>query len=287
MTARSTTCSNSRTRSRKPSSGLSNPMSGGPRSSASAERGRITSTLTISIYKPPPPRLGDAGGIGDRHTLARTGVEARSALRAGACSAWRWLLGSSFARGGHRKADAEASRRHARAAVAYGADLVDGARYREPAAVDGRPSTLRRRRARSSGRLTSTHPARSRFFFGAQAHAYGGDHALAEDYATSRFLRLYGPPRPAESFMALNALLGIVRGLAGRLDEAVSSYSKAVQANPRFSFLYAFRAAALAHAGRTDEAATAASRMLAMQPHPRVASLSPFRLGILPQRRAN
>ena len=94
-------------------------------------------------------------------------------------------------------------------------------------------------------------------FFGAQAHAYGGDHALAEDYAT---LALRLSPLDPQSFMALNAL-GLVRGLAGRLDEAVSFFSKAVQANPRFSFLYAFQAAALAHAGRTDEAATAASRL--------------------------
>jgi adenylate cyclase len=112
-------------------------------------------------------------------------------------------------------------------------------------------------------------------FFRGQVHAYGGDRALAADYAT-RALHL--SPLDPQSFMALNAL-GIVRCLAGRLDEAVSFFSKAVQANPRFSFLYAFQAAALAHAGRTDEATTAASRLLAMQPHFRVASFRHFASG--------
>jgi Flp pilus assembly protein TadD len=78
--------------------------------------------------------------------------------------------------------------------------------------------------------------------------------------------------------MALNAL-GMVRGLAGRLDEAVSFFSKAVQANPRFSFLYAFQAAALAHAGRADEAVTAASRLLALQPEFHIASFRHFTSG--------
>lgn len=112
-------------------------------------------------------------------------------------------------------------------------------------------------------------------FFGAQAHAYGGDPALAEDYAT-RALRL--SPLDPQSFMAFNAL-GMVRGLAGRLDEAVSLFSKAVQANPRFSTLYVFQAAALARAGRADEAATAASRLLALQPDFRVASFRHFGSG--------
>jgi adenylate cyclase len=112
-------------------------------------------------------------------------------------------------------------------------------------------------------------------FFGGQAQAYGGDHALAEDYAT-RALRL--SPHDPQSFMALNAL-GFVRGLAGRLDEAASFFTQAVQANPRFSTLYIFQAAALAHAGRAHEAATAASRLLAMQPDFHLSSFRQFASG--------
>jgi adenylate cyclase len=112
-------------------------------------------------------------------------------------------------------------------------------------------------------------------FFGGQAQAYGGDHALAEDYAT-RALRL--SPHDPQSFMALNAL-GFVRGLTGRLDEAASFFTQAVQANPRFSTLYIFQAAALAHAGRAHEAATAASRLLAMQPDFHLSSFRQFASG--------
>ena len=183
-------------------------------------------------------------------------------------------LETRFARGGHRKADAEASERHARAAVAYGADdstaLAIASLPLSMVAHDFEAASSAVKRA-----LDLNPSCAVALFFGGQAHAYGGDHALAEDYAT---LALRLSPLDPQSFMALNAL-GIVRGLAGRLDEAVSFFSKAVQANPRFSFLYAFQAAALAHAGRTDEAATAASRMLAMQPHFRVASFRHFASG--------
>jgi adenylate cyclase len=64
-----------------------------------------------------------------------------------------------------------------------------------------------------------------------------------------------------------------------RLDDAVSLFSQAVQSNPRFSTLYIFQASALAHAGRADEAATAASRLLAMQPAFRVAPFRRFASG--------
>jgi adenylate cyclase len=183
-------------------------------------------------------------------------------------------LETRFARGGHKKADAEASVRHARAAVAYGADdstaLAIASLPLAMVAHDFEAASSAVKRA-----LDLNPSCAVALFFGAQAQAYGGDHALAEEYAT-RALRL--SPLDPQSFMALNAL-GFVRGLAGRLDEAVSFFSKAVQANPRFSTLYIFQAAALAHAGRADEAATAASRLIAMQPDFRVASFRQFASG--------
>jgi adenylate cyclase len=164
--------------------------------------------------------------------------------------------------------------RHARAAVAYGADdstaLAIASLPLAMVAHDFEAASSAVKRA-----LDLNPSCAVALFFGAQAQAYGGDHALAEEYAT-RALRL--SPLDPQSFMALNAL-GFVRGLAGRLDEAVSFFTKAVQANPRFSTLYIFQAAALAHAGRADEAATAASRLIAMQPDFRVASFRHFALG--------
>jgi adenylate cyclase len=183
-------------------------------------------------------------------------------------------LESRFARAGYSKADAVASERHARAAVAYGADdstaLAIASLPLLMVAHDFEAASSAVKRA-----LDINPSCAIALFFGAQAHADGGDHALAEDYAT-RALRL--SPLDPQSFMALNAL-GFVRGLAGRLDEAVSFFSQAVQANPRFSTLYVFQAAALAHAGRTDEAATAASRLLAMQPDFQLSSFRHFASG--------
>jgi adenylate cyclase len=183
-------------------------------------------------------------------------------------------LESRFARAGYSKADALASERHARAAVAYGADdstaLAIASLPLLMVAHDFEAASSAVKRA-----LDINPSCAIALFFGAQAHADGGDHALAEDYAT-RALRL--SPLDPQSFMALNAL-GFVRGLAGRLDEAVSFFSQAVQANPRFSTLYVFQAAALAHAGRTDEAATAASRLLAMQPDFQLSSFRHFASG--------
>ncbi len=183
-------------------------------------------------------------------------------------------LETRFARAGYSKADAAASERHARAAVAYGADnstaLAIASLPLLMVAHDFEAASSAVKRA-----LDINPSCAFALFFGGQAHAYGGDHALAEDYAT-RALRL--SPLDPQSFMAFNAL-GFVRGLAGRLDEAVSLFSKAVQANPRFSFLYVFQAAALANAGRADEAATAASRLLAMQPDFLVSSFRRFTSG--------
>jgi TolB-like protein/Tfp pilus assembly protein PilF len=183
-------------------------------------------------------------------------------------------LETRFARAGYNQADAVASERHARAAVAYGADdstaLAIASLPLLMVAHDFEAASSAVKRA-----LDLNPSCAVALFFGAQAHAFSGDPALAEDYAT-RALRL--SPLDPQSFMALNAL-AMVRGLAGQSDEAVSFFSKAVQANPRFSSLYVFQAAGLAHAGRDDEARTAASRLLALQPDFRVTSFRHFGSG--------
>jgi adenylate cyclase len=110
------------------------------------------------------------------------------------------------------------------------------------------------------------------FYFGAHIHAMGGDAATAEDFA-ERALRL--SPFDQFSYFALLAI-GTVRLRNGRFDDAASYYSKAVQANPRFSVLYALHTSALAQAGRVDEARLVVSRLLALDPNFRV---QPFKAG--------
>ena len=100
-------------------------------------------------------------------------------------------------------------------------------------------------------------------YFGAHIHAFGGDAALAEDYAV-RALRL----SPFDS-MAWEGFYspGLVHIRNQRFDEAASSVAKAVQLNSRFSWLYAVHAAALALAGRSEDAKSVAKRVLELEPN--------------------
>jgi adenylate cyclase len=92
-------------------------------------------------------------------------------------------LETRFARAGFSKADAEASERHARAAVAYGPDdstaLAMASLPLMMVAHDFEAASSAVKRA-----LDINPSCALALFFGGQAHAYGGDHALAEDYAT-------------------------------------------------------------------------------------------------------
>jgi len=55
-----------------------------------------------------------------------------------------------------------------------------------------------------------------------------------------------------------------------RFDDAAANLARAVQANPRFSVLYVAHAAALALAGRVEEAKSVAKRALELEPNFRV-----------------
>jgi len=85
---------------------------------------------------------------------------------------------------------------------------------------------------------------------------------LAEDYA-NRALRLSPfDPLSYEGYVAL----GAVRLRLRRYDDAAACLAKAVQANPRFSVLYALQASALAMAGRIEDARALARRLLELEP---------------------
>ena len=66
----------------------------------------------------------------------------------------------------------------------------------------------------------------------------------------------------------------------GRFDEAASQYSKAVQ-RPQLSVSYALYTAALAQAGRTEEAKAVAGRLLALQPNFTITSFLAHVLSIM------
>jgi adenylate cyclase len=172
-----------------------------------------------------------------------------------------WALEVRVMRAGFSEADAAAGVRHARAALAYGSDDTTAL------AVATIPLLhLGHDFAAASGAiaraLSLNGSCADALFRGAHIHGFSGDAALAEDYAV-RALRL--SPFDPLSFLA-HAGRGHVRFREGKFDEAASFYFDSVQANPRFSTLRTLQAAALALAGRTDEARFAVRRVLELEP---------------------
>jgi tetratricopeptide (TPR) repeat protein len=186
-----------------------------------------------------------------------------------------WALEMRFVRGGFSEADAAAGLRHARAALAHGGDDATALAVASLAILhlghdfEAASGAIARALALNSSCATAYH-------FGAHIHALSGDPAIAEDFA-GKALRL--SPFDQFSYLALHAI-GTVRLRQRRFDEAASSYSKAVQANPRFSTLYILHTSALALAGREEEARLVSSRLLALEPNfrsqPFMAYFSPF-----------
>jgi adenylate cyclase len=182
-----------------------------------------------------------------------------------------WVLEIRFVRGGFSETDAAAGLRHARAALAHGADDATALAVASLSILH-----LGHDFAAASGAIdravSLNGSCATAFYFGAHIHAMRGDGALAEDFA-ERALRL--SPFDQFSYFALLAI-GTVRLRNGQFADAASFYSKAVQANPRFSVLYVLHASALAQAGRLDEARLVGSRLLALEPNFR---LRPFIAG--------
>jgi adenylate cyclase len=173
-----------------------------------------------------------------------------------------WGLEMRFVRGGFSEADAASALRHARAALAHGGDdataLAVAALTVLHLGHDFEAASGAIARAVSLNGSCAT-----AFYFGAHVHALSGDAAIAEDYA-ARALRL--SPFDPTGYMALYSL-AMLRVRERRFDEAAALCSKSVQANPRFSTLYAFQTAILAEAGRDEEARSVASRLLELEPN--------------------
>jgi tetratricopeptide (TPR) repeat protein len=186
-----------------------------------------------------------------------------------------WALEMRFVRGGFNEADAGAGLRHARAALAHGGDDATALAVASLTILH-----LGHDFEAASGAITRAlslnGSCATAYYFGAHIHAFSGDAAIAENFA-DRALRL--SPFDQFSYIAWQAM-GSVRLRERRFDEAASCYSKAVQANSRFSVPYAFHASALAQAGREEEVRLVAGRLLEIEPNfrsrPFIAFLSSF-----------
>jgi TolB-like protein len=172
-----------------------------------------------------------------------------------------WGMEFRVYRGAFDEADALAGVRHAQLALTHGGDdatalaiagfvmLMLGHEFAAASGAVARALSLN-----ASSAIAH--------YKGALIHSFCGEPAVAEGYAT-RALRL--SPFDPVSFEAYLAL-GQVRFRERRYDEAAAFFAQGVQANPRLSTLYARQAAALAMAGRIEEAKSTVRRLLELKP---------------------
>jgi adenylate cyclase len=172
-----------------------------------------------------------------------------------------WCHQQRFVRYTRDPTDREAALRHARAALATGADdptalalgaLVVAISERDYATASG-----------AVGRALAINPS-SALGWGVAAivSAFAGDYAAALDRA-ARAIRL-NPLDPLRYHPEL--AVAVAEFFGGRYAEAAQAAARTVQAAPSFPVGHAMLAASLLRAGRTDEARAAARRLLVIQP---------------------
>ena len=176
-----------------------------------------------------------------------------------------------FRSAGFDETDRTEGVRHARLALALGTDDATALAYAAMTVLH-----LARDFEAASGaiaRAVSLNAScATALYWSAHIHASSGDPALAEDHA-NRALRLSPfDPLSYEGHLAL----GLVRIRLRNYADAPAHFAKAVQANPRFSVLYALHAAVLAVAGRIDEARVVGRRVLELEPAFRVGRFLEF-----------
>ena len=163
--------------------------------------------------------------------------------------------------------------RHARAAIASGTD--DATALAVAAFVIAILGKDHEAALSAIERALSLNPSSATaLYLGALIHASSGNSAAATTYA-NRALRL--SPFDPVAFVA-HVALGHVAFQEARYDEAASCYAKAVQANPRFSSYYFLQAAALALAGRVEEARPIVEQLLELDPGFRISEVFEYTL---------
>jgi TolB-like protein/class 3 adenylate cyclase/Tfp pilus assembly protein PilF len=173
-----------------------------------------------------------------------------------------WVYEMRVARGGFSEADAAAGMRHARAAIVHGADdptaLAIAALVLLHLGRDFPAASNAVTRA-----LELNHSSAIAYFFGSHINAFCGETATARDYA-QRGLRL--SPFDALAWIGHQSL-GVADLREQQYDAAAVHFGKAMQINPRFSYIYMEQCTALALAGRIDEARAAVKRLLELEPN--------------------
>ena len=176
-----------------------------------------------------------------------------------------------FTRAGLDEADRIAGIRHARAAIASGADDATALAH-AAFAISALGKDYEAALGAIDRALALNASCATAHYFGALIQAYAGRPAPAIANA-NRALRL--SPFDPFACVAYNALGGAAI-LEARHDDAASYFVKAVQANPRMSTYYVLHASALALAGRLEEARPSVRRLLELEPNFRGRIISEF-----------
>jgi TolB-like protein/class 3 adenylate cyclase/Flp pilus assembly protein TadD len=197
---------------------------------------------------------------------------------AGAHAYLAWAYEIRVARGGFSEADLAAGLHHARAAVASGSDDATALAVASLALLHlGRDFTSASNAVARALELNGS--CAVAYFLGSHVHAFCGDTATSRDYAR-KGLRL--SPFDPLSWIGHQSL-GLSDLREGLYDEAAAHFAKAIQINPRFSFIQLERTAALAMAGRADEASGTARRLLELEPGFRTSGIVGFLSFVKPE----
>jgi adenylate cyclase len=173
-----------------------------------------------------------------------------------------WAHQIHFAHGGgFDEADKIAGLRHARGAIANHVD--DATALAVGAMVIGLLGKDANAALNAIERALSSNPSSAvAYYFGAELNAWSGQPLTGTTYA-HRALRL----SPFDPLTYIGHMAFAIAALdEGRYDESATWWAKCSQANPDFGGFAMGQAAALALAGRMEEARSASSRALALEP---------------------
>jgi len=172
-----------------------------------------------------------------------------------------WCYEQRYLRGGMSEADKTAGLKHARQALAAGADdpttlatagfVIGLVEHDYETAMNAIDQAL----ALNGSSVLA-------LGLGSTILAHDGRIAQTIEYA-ERALRL--SPHDPTAYLQFTAL-GIAYLADGRFEEAAAVCNKASQSNPRFSFPVVLQTAALSRLGRSNESAAAARRVLELEP---------------------
>jgi adenylate cyclase len=172
-----------------------------------------------------------------------------------------WCHEIRFVRAGQKSEDRDAAIRHAQAAIAHGPDDANALALAGFTLANVAHDTPAARKAFEQA-LTISPSCFLALTLGAAAFGWKADAERAIEWG-ERGMRMSPFDR---------LLYGCAHGLAlgnfllGRNDKAAEAAQHAIQSKPEFSISHVLLAAALAQAGRLEEAKAAATRVLALQP---------------------